>query len=377
VVYNGAAQETCTANVTGAGGFSQTLPVTYTNNTNVGTATGSATFAGDADHSTSSGAATFQITPAATGTSVNAPTITVAANGAVTVTVTSGAGTVLGNVSLSVDGGAALTQALSGGTTVFTVTSPNAGDHALTASYAAQGNFAASTATGNLHVNPSPTSTTLAVSASPQLSGATVTFTATVVATAPGSGTPNGVVTFKEGATILGTGTLNAAGVATFSTTTLSNGLHTITAVYDGVNNYRTSTSNSVSKLIYSFATGGGTFVISDSNATLNKAVNFWGSQWEKNNIPSGGASNASFKGYAIAPAVPTVGATFTAAPGNSAPSPSSIPQYLGVIVTSKVTKSGANITGTIVKLVVVKVDPGYEGNPGHAGTGKIVFVIQ
>jgi len=202
-----------------------------------------------------------------------------------------------------------------------------------------------------------------------------VTFTATVVATAPGSGTPNGVVTFLEGTTVLGTGTLNAAGVATFTTTTLSNGPHTITAVYNGVNNYLTSTSNAVSKLIYSFATGGGTFVIGDKNAILNATVNFWGSQWEKTNQLTGGASNASFKGFAITPAVPTVGATFTSAPGNSAPPPAGVPQYLGVIVTSKVTKSGSNITGTIVKMVIVKVDPGYAGDPGHAGNGKIIFI--
>ena len=143
------------------------------------------------------------------------------------------------------------------------------------------------------------------------------------------------------------------------------------------MNNYLPSTSNSVSKLIYGLATGGGTFVIADTNATLGKLVNFWGAQWEKNNIPTGGASNASFKGYAIAPAVPAVGQTFTAAPGNSAPSPSAVPQYLGIIVTSKVTKAGSGITGTIVRLVVVKVEPGYAGNPGNAGNGTIVAFVQ
>jgi len=351
--------------------------VTYTANTNVGTVTASASYGGDADHSGSSNSTTFAITQAPTATAVTAPTIMVAANGAVTVTVTSTSGTVVGSVSLTVDGGAAVTQALTGGTTVFMVTGPNAGDHALAATYAAQGNFAASSATGNLHVNPAPTSTTLAVSAAPQLSGTAVTFTATVVATAPGTGIPNGVVTFKEGATILGTGTLNAAGVATFTTTTLSNGPHTITAVYNGVNNYLTSTSHAVSKLIYSFATGGGTFVIGDKNAVLNASVNFWGAQWEKTNSLTGGASNASFKGFAVTPVVPMVGATFTAAPGNSAPSPASVPQYLGIIVTSKVTKSGSNITGSIVKLVIVKVDPGYAGDPGHAGTGTIIYFVQ
>ena len=117
--------------------------------------------------------------------------------------------------------------------------------------------------------------------------------------------------------------------------------------------------------------------MISDTNATMGKAVTFWGAQWQKINIPSGGHSNASFKGFAMTPAVPTVGATFTSAPGNSVPQPSSVPQYIGIIVTSKVTKSGSNITGTIVKLVVVKVDAGYVADPGHAGTGTIVAFVQ
>lgn len=104
--------------------------------------------------------------------------------------------------------------------------------------------------------------------------------------------------------------------------------------------------------------------------------MNFWGSQWEKNNSMTGGASNASFEGFATGPTPPTVGATVTAAPGNSAPSPSSVPEYIGIIVTSKVTKSGSNITGTIVKVVVVKVNPGYQGNPGNPGTGTIVAFV-
>ena len=65
VTYNGAAQTPCTANVTGPGGLSQTLTPTYTNNTNAGTATASASFAGDANHAASSNTANFTINPAA------------------------------------------------------------------------------------------------------------------------------------------------------------------------------------------------------------------------------------------------------------------------------------------------------------------------
>src|SRR5206468_8644544 len=54
VSYTGAAQQPCTATVTGAGGLNQSVPVNYTNNVNAGTATASASFAGDANHSASS-----------------------------------------------------------------------------------------------------------------------------------------------------------------------------------------------------------------------------------------------------------------------------------------------------------------------------------
>ena len=377
VVYNGAAQEVCTANVTGVGGLNEAVtPVSYSDNTNVGTAGATATYEGDANHSGSTGSSAFEITAAPTSASVTAPTITYAANGLVTVTVTSGSGTVLGNVSLTVDGGAPMTQTLAAGSTTFTLSSPNAGDHALVATYAAQGNFQASSATGNLHVNQSPTATTLTSTPSPQAAGQIVTLTATVVAVAPGSGVPNGTVTFNDGSTTLGTAAVNGAGVAVFTTTSLAVGPHSITATYSGSSNYLTSAAGAVSQLIYGYPTGGGTFVIGDNNDNLGGSVTFWGAQWEKLNSMTGGGANASFKGFATGPTPPTVGATFTAAPGNSAPSPAAVPEYIGIIVTSKVTKSGSNITGTIVGLVVVKVNPGYAGNPGNAGTGTIVAIL-
>jgi hypothetical protein len=67
--------------VTGVGGLNQAVtPVTYTNNTNVGTATGSASFTGDANHSASNASATFEITPAPSATVVTCP-VTVVYNG--------------------------------------------------------------------------------------------------------------------------------------------------------------------------------------------------------------------------------------------------------------------------------------------------------
>jgi hypothetical protein len=62
--------------------------------------------------------------------------------------------------------------------------------------------------------------------------------------------------------------------------------------------------------------------------------------------------------------------------PGNSTPPPASIGPYIAVIVSSQITKSGSTISGDTVHILIVKTDPGYEGNPGHAGTGTIVGVV-
>ena len=134
--------------------------------------------------------ATFN-TAATTTTSISAPTITYNANGSVTVTISSAAGTPTGNVTLAVDGGNPVSKALFGGSATFTstdiaaLTSPNAGDHSLSASYAAQGNFASSSATGNLHVNQASSTTTVTFEAGPYTYRGTA-FTATAVVTGVG-----------------------------------------------------------------------------------------------------------------------------------------------------------------------------------------------
>jgi hypothetical protein len=87
------------------------------------------------------------------------------------------------------------------------------------------------------------TSTGLSSSANPSVQGQTVTFTASVRAAVPGTGTPTGTVTFMDGATTMGSGAINGSGVATYSTS-LSGGPHYLTAVYGGDAPFAGSTSN-------------------------------------------------------------------------------------------------------------------------------------
>ena len=86
-----------------------------------------------------------------------------------------------------------------------------------------------------------PTAVTLSSTLSPSTFRQPVTFNANV--SSSGGGTPSGLVTFKDGGAKLGSSTLDASGNASFTTSTLSVGIHSITAAYGGSSTYYTSTS--------------------------------------------------------------------------------------------------------------------------------------
>ena len=81
-------------------------------------------------------------------------------------------------------------------------------------------------------------------------------------------------MTFKDGATTLGTGTLNASRQATFTTSSLSAGSHSITAVYGGDSNFSGSTSPVLTQTVGQAATT--TAVSSSPNpSAFGQAVTF------------------------------------------------------------------------------------------------------
>ncbi len=106
-----------------------------------------------------------------------------------------------------------------------------AGSHWLSAQYAGDGANAPGTS-NTVNVQIAQPSTTVLVSASPTtLVGKLATFTASVTSA---HGVPTGTVTFSDGAKILGTASVNANGAASFSTSSLTLGTHSITAAYGG-----------------------------------------------------------------------------------------------------------------------------------------------
>ena len=82
-----------------------------------------------------------------------------------------------------------------------------------------------------------PSATTLSASTTNASAGTNITFTATTSITGGYADAPSGTVNFYDGSTLIGSGTLgldSGAYKATFSTTALLPGTHSITAIYAG-----------------------------------------------------------------------------------------------------------------------------------------------
>jgi hypothetical protein len=161
-----------------------------------------------------------------------------------------GSGTPTGTVTF-LDGATTLgTAKLSSGQASLTENTLAVGGHSITVRYGGNANFKSSTSgTLSQTINKDATTTVVTSSLNPSLSGQTVIFTATVIANAPGSGIPGGKVTFFDGSTTLGIRSLNS-GQATFMTSSLSVGQHSITAVYGGSSSYKPSTSGTFAQTV-------------------------------------------------------------------------------------------------------------------------------
>lgn len=164
-----------------------------------------------------------------------------------------------------------------------TVTMISAGTCTLAADQAGNGTTyaAASQVTQNVVLALTTGSVALVASLNPSIVGQAVTFAATV-----SGSSPTGMVTFKDGATTLGTGTLSG-GQATLSTSALTSGTHAITAVYAGDASNSSSTSSVLSQTVNPAATT--TVVVSSVNpSTPGQAVIFTATVTGGGNTPAG-----------------------------------------------------------------------------------------
>jgi hypothetical protein len=212
-----------------------------------------AVYSGDTNFLGSNAAIAQTVNQAATSTSLSS-TVNPSSFGqniTFSASVTSGASSAITGSIAFMDGSTLLgTVALSNGSASISFSSFVVGGHTITATYSGDTNYAGSSATLTEVVNKAGTTTTLNSSQSSTTFGQTVTFTASVFAA---SGDPTGIVTFMDGSTVLGTGTL-VNGVATFSTSSLAVGSHTITAIYGGDDSYNTSTSAPLTQTVVAVA---------------------------------------------------------------------------------------------------------------------------
>jgi len=214
VPYNGSAQTPCTAAVTGIGGLSATLPVTYSPITaGPGAVTASATFAGDSNHSGNSGSGGFTISQAPTVTVVSCP------------------GSVTYNGSAQTPCTALVTGVggLNSSVAVSYSNNSNAGVAAATASYAGSSLYSASSGSATF----------------------TIAKAASVVAiTCPTSVTYTGSAVTPCTATVTGAGGLNQSATVTYTNNTV--GTATATASFAGDANHNNSTVSRTFTILYS-----------------------------------------------------------------------------------------------------------------------------
>ena len=232
-----------------------------------------ATYLGNTAFAASTSAAVPQVVNQASTTTTLASSPTTAAFGqAVTFTTTvkkAVAGLLTGTVSFA-DGGTTIGKpvALNAlGQAVFVTSALPVGSHSITATYSGNTDFAGSSTAGPLSetVNVIPTATSVVSSPNPLGSGQPVTLTAHISTPASLAGKITvpltGTVTFTANGSSIGTAPViggNGSGTATFTTSSfVTLGPQTITAVYGGDSNYATSTSLAVTeKVLQPTATG-------------------------------------------------------------------------------------------------------------------------
>jgi hypothetical protein len=168
-----------------------------------------------------------------------------------------------GTVTFYDNGEPVSTAALDNGSASWSTRYDEAGPHAIQAVYSGDSTYAAGTSetfTETVTDTKTPTQVGLWGWPNPAEIGAPVTLTAYVWAGDPNGGTDpsgemapapiicpasgfTGSVDFLEGETILGTGSVDAYGMASLTTSALDLGSHTITALYSGDGNFAASAS--------------------------------------------------------------------------------------------------------------------------------------
>jgi IPT/TIG domain len=270
------------------------------------------------------------------------------------------------------------------------ITSSQTGSKSLVVSFAGDTDYLPSTNTQTFSITPEETTITY-TGPTVILAGASgTTLTAKLVEDGTGDtdgdgGSPGPIpaelVTLSVGSQSC-TATTDASGnvSCTIPSVSVPLGPETVGAAFAGDAYYQAAAATK-SAIVFAFPTSGA-FALGDlsvASAGPSTTLTWWGNNWYLLNSLSGGTAPPPFKGFVASVTLPNTtppnvcSGNWTTSGGNSPPPPATVPSYMGVIVSSKITKSGNTISGDYAKIVVVKTDPGYAPGPQNAGTGTIV----
>ena len=190
-----------------------------------------------------------------------------------------------------------------------------------------------------------------------------------------------------------GSGLTNTHGDVTV-TLALAVGAYTdVRASFAGDLVYLPSVGDNQPNVIVYQDTGAGSFVIWGANrATIGQSVpigserQFWGAQWARQITAGPYFAHNDFKGWSASTftspnpgyASPT-GAYYSTKPGQSTEPPETIGAYIRVIITTRTSKDGSGDRGNIAAWAILRVDnpARYDADPGHAGLGTVVAIIN
>jgi hypothetical protein len=189
-------------------------------------------------------------------------------------------GSPLSATATTVPGGLAVTFSYNG-----SGTPPTAGGSYAVVATVTDADYAGS-ATGTMTIAPLTPSVSLSSSSNPAVAEIGVVFTASVRSSV---GTPTGTVSFLDGTAPLGQAELSA-GVATLTTSSLTDGAHSITAVYNGDTSFVAVASAALSQSILDFSlTPGGGSGSGSSSVTTQTAEPGGTATYPLNIVPSSG----------------------------------------------------------------------------------------